>query len=188
MIVSSVGSHAWECDGELGFPTVAVEVFEVCAEGEGFEFPIGESEECSDADAAEATGVGAFGAVEPPVEILFGSGGVECLIDAAVVGFLIDDETFGAVADDFGVLVVLHGADFDAEGGDEGFEGVEAVLEVAIGDELGVFAGDEEEVAEAELVEVFGFADDLVDGEGGAEDGGVAGEAAVGAVVDALVG
>lgn len=37
-----------------------------------------------------------------------------------------------------------------------------------------MFAGDEEEVAEALGVEVFGFGDDLLDGECGAEDGGIA--------------
>ena len=188
LVVSGVGFHAGEGDGEGGFPAVFVEVFEVGGKGEGLMAPVGEAEEGSDADAAEPTGVGAFGAVEPPMEFSFRAGGMEALVSFLVVGFLVNDEAFGAVVDEVLVLVVFHGADFDAEGGDEGGESVEAFLEVAFGDEFGVFAGDEEEVAEAFGVEVSGFGDDLINGEGGAEDGVVAREAAVLAVVDAFVG
>ena len=187
-VVAGVGAHAGKGDGELCLPAVFEEELEVGGEGEGLPTPIGEAEEGPDADAAEATGVGAFGAFEAPLEIFLGSGSVEFAVGLLVVGFLIDDEALGAGVDELGVLMILHGADLDAEGGDEGLEGADAVLEVAIGDEFGVFAGDEEEVAEALGVEMAGFLDDLLDGEGGAEDGVVAGEAAVLAVIDALVG
>lgn len=173
-VVSSVGAHAWEGDGELGFPTVFVEIFQVSAEGECLEFPVGESEECTDSDAAETTGVGAFRAVQPPVEVLFRSGGVELGISLAVVSFLIDDESLRAVVNDFRILLVFHGADFESEGGDERLEGVEAFLEVSLGDKFWVLAGDEEEIAESKAVEVARLGDDLIDGECGAENGGVA--------------
>lgn len=169
-----VGAHAGEGDGELCFPAGLEEVFEVCGEGECFPTPVGESEEGADADATEAAGVSAFGAFESPFELLLGSGGVEFAVGFLVVGFLVDDESFGSGLNEFGVLVVLHGADFDADGGDEGLDGGDAFLQVAFGDELGVFTGDEEEVAESLGVEVAGFLDDLLDGEGGAEDGVVA--------------
>lgn len=120
LVVSGVGSHAREGDGELCFPAVFVEVFEVGAEGEGLVVPVGEAEECADADAPEAAGVGALGAIEAPVKVFFGAGGVEGLVGFAVVGFLIDDEAFGSVLDEFGVLVVFHGSDFEGECGEDG--------------------------------------------------------------------
>lgn len=102
---------------------------------------------------------------------------------------MVDDEAFGACLDEFAVLVVFHGADFESDGGEERGEVADDLLEVAFGDEFGVFAGDEEEVAKALGVEVFGLGHDLVGGEGGAKDVGVvAGKTAVGAIIDAFVG
>ena len=181
-------AEAGEGDGEGGFPAVFVEVLQVSGEAEGFETPVAETEERTDADATEAAEVAAFGAGEAPVEVFLGTGGVHDGIDVAVIGFLIDDETLGSGFDHALVFGRFHGADFDADGGDEGANGADAGFEVTVADEAGVFAGDEEDVAEALGDEVTGFGDDLVDGEGGAEDGVIAREAAVLAVVDALVG
>lgn len=188
LVVACVGAHAGEGDGELGLPAMLVEVFEVGGEGEGLGAPVGEAKEGADADAAEASAIGALGALEPPVEVLLGAGGVKGLVGVAVVGLLVDDEAFGSGFDELGVLMVFHGADFDADGGEEGGELANDVLEVAVGDELGVFAGDEEEVAEPLGVQVASFLEDLLGGEGGAQDGVVARESAVGAVVNTLVG
>ena len=188
VLSAGVGTHSGEGDGELSLPASLHEILEVCGESECFPAPVGETEEGTDADAPEATGVGAFGAFEAPLEVFLWSGGVELAVGFLVVGFLVDDESFRAGKDEFGILVVFHRADLDSDGGDEGLDGGDALLEVAFGDELGVFAGDEEEVAESLGVEVTGLLDDLVHGEGGAEDGVVAGESAVFAVIDALVG
>lgn len=165
-----------------------VQVFEVGGEGEGFGAPVGKAKEGADADATEAATVGALGAFEPPVEVLFGAGGVEGFVGVAVVGLLVDDEAFGTGFDKLGVLMVFHGADFDADGGEEGGELANNVLEVTVGDKLGMLPGDEEEVAEALGVQVAGFLQHLLGVEGGAQDGVVPREAAIGAVVDALVG
>ena len=110
------------------------------------------------------------------------------LIDGAVVSFLIDDEPFRAVGDDFGVLFVLHRPDLDGERGDERFERIEAVLEVAIRYEFRVLASDEQQIAETQRLKVPRFAHDLIDAQGGAQDFRIAGKAAVGTVVHALVG
>ena len=168
------GSESGEGDGEGGLPAVFVEVLEVGGEAEGFEAPVAETEEGADADAAEAAEVAAFGTGEAPVEVFFGAGGVHDGVDVAVIGFLIDNEAFGAGFDHALVFGGFHGADFDADGGDEGADGADAGFEVAIAHEAGVFASDKEDIAEALGDEVAGFGDDLVDGEGGAEDGVVA--------------
>lgn len=142
LVVSGVGPHAGKCDGELGFPAVLVEILQVSGEGESFVFPVGKTEEGADTYAAEASCVGALWATEAPVEFLFWSCGVEGFVGFAVIGFLVDDEAFGSVVYDVRVLVVFHGADFQCKGGEEGDEGVEAVLKVAFGDELRVLSGD----------------------------------------------
>ena len=181
-------AESGEGDGAGGFPALGFEVFEVSAEAEGFLLPVGEAEEGAETETAETAGVAAFRAIEAPVEVFFGACGVVGGVGFAAVGFLVDDEAFGSALDHPGVFGGFHGADLDGEGGDFFAEGGEAGFEVAVADEFGVFAGDEEDVAEAEGEEVFGFADDLRDAEGDAEDRVVAGEAAVGAVIDALVG
>ena len=66
-------------------------------------------------------------------------------------------------------------------------QGPDAVGHVAIGDELGVFSGHEQDVAEPLTREGPGFALDLRLRQGDPQDGVVPRKAAVGAVVDALV-
>lgn len=132
LIVSGVGLHAGESDGEGGFPAMFEKVFKVGGEGEGFMFPVGEAEESADSDAAETSGVGPFGAVEPPVEFSFWSRGVKALVGFLMIGFLINDEAFRAVIHKVAVLVIFHRPNFDAEGGDEGGQGVQAALKVAV--------------------------------------------------------
>ncbi len=167
-------AQAREGDGAGGFPAMGFEVFEVSAEAEGFAVPVGEAEEGTETETAEPAGVAAFRAIEAPVEVFFGACGVVGGVGLAAVGFLVDDEAFCAGVDHAGVFGGFHGSDLDGEGGDFFAEGGEAGFEVAVADEFGVFAGDEEDVAEAEGEEVFGFADDLGDAEGDAEDGVVA--------------
>ena len=188
LVVSGVGAHAGKGDRELGFPAMLVKIFQVGGKRESLGAPVGEAKEGTDADAAKASAVSALGTFEAPVEILFGSSGVQGFVSVAVVGLLVDDEALGAGFDEFGVLVVFHRADFDADGGEEGGQFANNVLEVTIGNELGMFAGHEKKIAEALLVQVARLAQDLLGVEGGAEDGVVARESAVGAIVDALVG
>ena len=120
LIVAGVGSHAGEGDRELGFPAMLVQIFQMRRKGESLGTPVGEAKKSADANAAEASAIGALRAFEPPVEILFRSSGVKGFVGVAVVGLLINDEAFGAGFDKFGILVVFHGADFDPDGRKEG--------------------------------------------------------------------
>lgn len=158
------------------------------AKGERLGFPVCQPEQRANADPPESAGIRALRTIQPPVEILLRSGGVELLVSAGIVGFLINNEALGAVADDFRVLIIFHRPDFQAERRDERLQRVEAVLQVAVGDKLRVLAGDQQDIPEAEAVEVTRFSDDLVHGEGRPENGGIARETAVFAVVHALVG
>ena len=185
--LSGAGAQAREADGELGFPADALEVFEVGGEGEGFEFPVGEAEQRADADAAEACFVAALGAVEPPIEILLWPGEVHARVGLAVVGLLINDQPLGPGCDEGRVVGSLHRRDLDRERGHERTKALKAHFDVGAGDEFRVLAGDEKDVAKTFLDEVPGFSFDLINLEGDALDGVLAGEAAVGAGVDALV-
>ena len=131
LVVSSVGTHPGEGDVKRGFPAMFVKVFEVGCQGESFRFPVGQAKEGADADSAESTRVGAFRALESPIEIFLWPCGVELGVGVAVVSFLIDDESFGTVVDEFSVLIVFQWAYLDGDGGDEGFNGVDTGLEVA---------------------------------------------------------
>ena len=182
------GAQSGEADGEVGFPAGAQEVVEVGGEGDGFFAPIPQAEEDADAETAEAGGVSALRAGEAPVVIFFWSGGVQAGVGRAMVSFVVDDEPLGAGAGEREVVRGLQRCDFDGERGDFRGEDAENFFEVAVGDELGVFAGDEEDVAETLRGEVAGFGADLGGLEGDSEDGVFAREAAVGATVDAFVG
>ena len=153
-----------------------------------FGAPIGEAVEGTDAEAAEAGFVGAFGSVEAPIEIALGSGGVDLFVDRAVVSLLIHDEAFGAGFDQRTVLGGFHGADFEGDGGKFVVQRGDAIAEVSGGNEFGMFAGAEEDVAEPRAREFVGFAADFIEAEGDAEDGVIARETAILAVVDAFVG
>lgn len=132
LIIAGVGTHAGERDGEAGLPAMFHEVVEMGRKGDGFVFPIGQAEECADADASKPPGVGPFGAIEPPVEFFLGPGGVEDFVGFLVIGFLINNESFCAVFDKLAVLVVFHGAYFNPDGGDEVLQGIDAFLKIAV--------------------------------------------------------
>lgn len=187
LVIAGMRPHAGEGDGEAGFPAVTEEVIEVGGEGDRFVSPVGEAEEGPDSDATETAGVGPLRTIEPPVEVLLGTCGVELTVSLEVIGFLVNDEALGTVIDQLAVLVVFHRADLDTDGRDQGLQGIDAFLQVAVRDEFRVLAGDEKKVAEAQIVQVFCLRDHLGHREGGAEDGVVARKAAVLAVVDALV-
>ena len=132
LIITGVGAHAGEGDGEAGLPAMFHEVVEMGRKGEGLVFPIGQAEERADAYASKSSGVGPFGAIETPVEFFLGPGGVEDLVGFLVIGFLINNKPFCAVFDKIAVLVVFHGTYFDPDGGDEALQGIDAFLKIAV--------------------------------------------------------
>ncbi len=99
---------------------------------QSFGFPISETKQGTNANPAKTSRVSAFGALKPPVEIFLRAGGVELAVSFPVVGFLINDEALGAMIDQFSILIVLHRAYFDRYGRDEGFDGINTGLEIAL--------------------------------------------------------
>ena len=105
-----------------------VKIFQVRGERQRLVFPICQAEQRANPDAPESARVGALRAIQPPVEILLRPRGVERLISFAVVGFLIHDQPFCAVVDEFRVLIVLHRANLKRQGGKKRDQRVEAFL------------------------------------------------------------
>jgi hypothetical protein len=112
---------------------------------------------------------------------------MENFVGFLMIGFLINDETFGSVVDQFPVLVVLHRANFDSDRRNECFEGIDALLKVAVRDEFRVLARDEEDISKAQIVKMFGLGDDLGDAESGAKNWVIPGKSAILAVIHTLV-
>ena len=167
---------------------MAEQVFGVGGERQSFLPPVGQAEERSDSQAAKSCRIGPFSRFESPVVMFFGAGGVQEAIALSIVGFLVNHQSFGAGGDHGPVGVGRHRPYFQGQPGNRRAQGEEAILEVAVGNELRVFAGHQQNVAEALLGQRPGFAFDFGDGQGNPPDVVVAGKAAVAADVDAFVG
>lgn len=165
-----------------------VEVFQVRGEGSSFVPPVSQAKEGTDANSTEAASIGALGALEAPVEIFLRPCGVKSGVGVTIVCLLIDNEPLGSMTYELTVLLVFHGANLNANGGDKSLDGINAVLQVAFTDKLRVLSGNEKDVAKAERMQVPCLCDDLINRECSTQDGIITREAAVAAVVDALVG
>jgi hypothetical protein len=172
----------------LSFPAVAKEIIGMCGDAEGFKVPIAEPVESADAETTKTGVIGALRSFETPIEVALGTGSVHVGVDSAVVSLLIDDEAFRAGVGDWSIFVGFHGPNFEGDAWDFVVESADAIGYVVGGDEFGMFAGDEKDVAKAVGEKFAGFFEDFVDGKRDAEDGVVTGKAAIFAVVDAFVG
>ena len=182
------GAQARQRDGELRLPALAQQILRVRRDAEGFQPPVRQPIERAETEPAEARRVGALRRFQPPVEVALRPGGVHLGIHGAVVGFLVNDQTFRAGLGDGAIFVRLHRADLERDAGHFVAQRADARGQVAIGDEFRMFARDEQQIAKALFPERAGLAEHFVHRERHAQDRVVAREAAVLAVVDALVG
>ena len=156
-------------------------------DGDGFHPPVRETVERANPQPAKSGGVGAFRRFESPVEIAFRSGCVHVGVNHPVVSLLINDQSVGSGGGERTVFVGLHRPDLKGDTWDELVQDANTFRHVSIGHELWMLAGDEENIAEPLVGEGAGFADDFLDTQRDAENGVVAREPAVLAVVDALI-
>ena len=113
-VVTRVGSHPGKGNGELSFPAGAIKILEVHREGEGFFAPVCQSKKSTYTDAPEAAGVCSLRAIESPVELPLGSGGVKIFVSFPVIGLLIDHQSLCSTGNQFSILRILHGSDFNS--------------------------------------------------------------------------
>jgi len=161
---AGAGTKPRKGNGELSFPAVAQQVISMRGDAERFETPIAEAVKGADAETSETGVVRAFGSFETPIEIALWSCGVHIGVDRAIVGFLIDDEPFGASLDDRAIFVGLHGPNFEGDARDFVVETTHAIGHVVGGDEFRMFARNEKDIAEALSQKFAGFFKDFVDG------------------------
>ena len=181
------GPQTREADRKIGFPAVARKIFEMGGGAEHFAAPVCQAQEDSNADAAESSLVSPFRAFEAPVEVALGPCGMKGGVSLALVSLLINDEALGTGFDHKAIFWSFHRTNLNGDGRDEGLDRVDALFEISTGGELRVFSRDDENVPEALRGKMPCFGDDLFDVEGDAQNGVVAREAAVSAIVDAFV-
>ncbi len=158
------------------------------SDAERFVSPIAEAVESANAETTEAGIIGALGSFETPIEIALRPGSVHFRVNSAVVSFLINNEPFRTGFDKGTILGGFHGTDLEGNAGDFVVESADAIGHVVGGDEFWMFPGDEENITEALSKKFTGFFEDFIDGESHTQNWVIAREAAVFAVVDALVG
>ena len=103
--------------------------------------PVSQSIERADAEAFEARRVGAFGSLHAPLEIPFGSRGVDLGVHLPVVRLLIDNQPLGAGLHQRAVIGGLHGAEFERNAWKLLVQGTDAIPQISVGNELGMLSG-----------------------------------------------
>ena len=136
-----------------------------------FPTPVAKAEQCADADSAKAARVAALRTFQPPVEVLLRAGGMQIRILGAVIGLLVDDQSFRTGLHHPRILGRFHRSNFNADGGNKRANGFNARLKVTVRYELRVLASDQQDIAEPLIGEVPGFLDHLINTEGHPEDG-----------------
>ena len=175
-------------DGELRPPADAQQMLQMRRQRQRLGAPIHEAKKRADSDAPEPARISALRARQPPVEILFRSRRVHLRVGRAVVGFLIHDQPLRPGRHERRVVGRLHRRDFQRDARDLFHQSAHALREVAVRDEFRMLPRHEQEVAKTLRREVPRLLQHGRDVERHAQDRVVAREAAVGAVVDALVG
>src|SRR6516164_3332231 len=83
---------------------------------DGFVLPTPQTEQGPDAESAKASPIRSFRRIQPIIEVALWSSRVQVGINAALIRFLINNQTFGAGAHDRDVIVGFHWADLDCDG------------------------------------------------------------------------
>ena len=181
--------NARKTHGELRLPALLQEVFQMGGQRARFRPPVRlQPEECSHADPAESSRIGALRAGEAPVKILLRPGGVKGSVGLAMIGLLIDDEAFCTGLDHGSVLGGFHRSHLQRQTRNFRHQRPHAALQVAARDEFRMLSGDEQKIAEAFRGEMPRFLHHRFDFERDAQDGILAGKTAIRAGIDALVG
>src|SRR5437667_8141832 len=109
---SRSGTKAGNTYGKGRFPAAFEQILEMRSQGDGFLTPRGQSKKRANSNATKTCFVAALGTQQAPAKILFRSGQMQLIINGAVIGFLVDNETFRAGLNDGNVVFDFHRSDF----------------------------------------------------------------------------
>jgi len=188
LVIPGVGTHARKRHGKRGFPAMLLQVIQMDGKCHGLPPPRRKPEQGSYLNAAETALVGAFRAVQPPVEIFLHPCRMQGFIHFPVIGFLIHGQLFRPVADDLRITVVRQRSYLQPQGWNKGMQGVQAFLHIPVGNELGMLPGHQQDAAQPQAVQVAGLLHHFIHRKRGADNGIIPGKTAVLAIIDAFVG
>ena len=108
-------------------------------------------------------------------------------IDRAIVGFLINHQSFRASIDDRHIIACFHRADLDRNRGKIRLKSADAFGEIVATDEFRVFASDQKDLTKTLPTEMTRFGDHFLNIKRDAKNWVIPGETAVTTIIDALV-
>src|SRR4030095_9750174 len=157
-------------------------------EGDRFLTPRGQPKKRANSKATKTCFVAALGTYQAPTKILFRSGQMQLIVNGTVIGFLVDNETFCARFDNRNVFLRFHRSDFDRDRGKILTQSADAFGKIMATNEFWMLAGDEKELPETRRPKMSRFFCHFIDRKSDAQNWIFAGESAVTAAVDALIG
>src|SRR5205823_7119748 len=118
--------------------------------------PRRQSKKRANSKATKTGVVATLGTCQAPAEILFWSGQMQLIVDGAVVGFLVNDETFRAGFNNWNVFLRFHRSDFDRDRRKIGKQRADTFGKIIATNEFWMFARDEKELSKTRSGKVAG--------------------------------
>jgi hypothetical protein len=150
--------------------------------------PWGEPQKRADSNPAKPGVVPALRTSKTPAKILFWPRHMQLIVNGAVVGFLVNNETFRARFNNRNVFLGLHRSDLDRDRGKIITQSADAFGEIIATNESWMFAGDEKELPKTRRRKVSRFLYHFIDRKRDAQNWIFTGKSAVATTVDALIG
>src|SRR5438552_8566083 len=113
---------------------------------------------------------------------------MQLTINGAVVGFLVNNETFCAGLNNWNIFLGFHRGDFDRDRGKIVAQSADAFGKIIVTNEFWMFAGDEKELSKTRGRKIPRFLYHFADRKSNAQNWILAGKSAVTATVDAFIG
>src|SRR6266550_3149761 len=104
-------------DSERRFPAALQQIFEMRCQSDRFLAPWGEPQKRADSNPTKPGVVPALRTSKTPDKILFWTCQMQLIVNGAVVGFLVNNETFRARFNNRNVFLGLHRSDLDRDRG-----------------------------------------------------------------------
>lgn len=159
----------------------------VQAGGEGVLFELVQAQQGAQAQGAHARAGGAFGGVETEGVVLLGAHRMQPVVELGIVGLLEHGHAVHAAFHHEAVFVLGHGVDFDAHAGEQGLDAAGDLRDVLGRGEFAGIAGEQQDVLQAHVRDGLGFVVGLFGAQVAARLLVVGVEAAVTALVGAVV-